>query len=275
MCKEVNGYICNIETWNGLTERMSIQEGIDTKSAIKMEDEYRRAAIKTVAQADTGHVLYGVIQHDPDLDIITTVSWFKNTILDDEGLDELIYRFPWAEFRVIHVDGTKRVCRELLARERQKEIRPITLKAANAFVKEHHRHHDTVTGCRFSEGLYKVCDGKSTLIGVAICGRPVSRILDDGLTLEINRLCVEEQEENACSMLYGACCRVAKAMGYKKVITYILESESGVSLKASNFMLDDSCCGGTRWTGKRSTEHIENKRRPPAERKQRWVKYLA
>lgn len=188
MCKEADGYICNIETWNGLTERMSIREGIDTKSAIEMVCEYRRAAIKTVAQADTGHVLYGVIQHDPDLDIITTVSRFKNTILDDDELYELTCRFPWAEFCVIHVDGTKRACRELLAKEWQKEIRPITLKDANAFVKENHRHHDTVTGCRFSEGLYKVCDGKSTLIGVAICGQPVSRILDDGLTLEINRL---------------------------------------------------------------------------------------
>ena len=274
MNKGSSGYICNVETWNGLTEQLSYQEGIDTKAALDMENKYRRVAIKTVIQTDTGHVLYGVIKHNPELDIITTVSWFTNAVLDDNELNDLIYRFPWAEFRVIHVDGVKNICHKLLARERNREIRPITLKEANAFVKEHHRHHDTVTGCKFSEELYQICDKETTLIGVAICGRPVSRILDDGLTLEINRLCVEEKEKNACSMLYGACCRIAKAMGYKKVITYILESESGVSLKASNFTLEDSCCGGAQWTGRRTAEHLSNKKRPPAEQKQRWVRYL-
>lgn len=88
------------------------------------------------------------------------------------------------------------------------------------------------------------------MIGCAICGRPVSRHLDDGLTCEINRLCTDGTY-NACSMLYGACCRVAKAMGYKLIITYILESENGASLKASNFNCD-GVAGGTHWTGARN-----------------------
>ena len=125
------------------------------------------------------------------------------------------------------------------------QIRPITLRAANAFVNEHHRHHNGTAGCKFAIGLFD----SETFCGVAICGKPVSRHLDDGVTLEINRVCTTG-EKNACSMLYGACCRVAKAMGYKKVITYTLESEPGASLKASNF---SSCgrAGGLHWTGTR------------------------
>jgi hypothetical protein len=70
-------------------------------------------------------------------------------------------------------------------------------------------------------------------------------------------------------MLYGACCRVAQAMGYRKVITYILESESGTTLKASNFTLEDGCCGGVNWTGERKrTKNIV------PEMKQRWVRQL-
>ena len=95
---------------------------------------------------------------------------------------------------------------------------PITLRQANAFVQAYHRHHKPSVGHKFSIG---VSDGEK-LVGVAICGRPVSRRLDDGLTLEVNRVCTDGTK-NACSMLYGASCRAAKAMGYRRVITYILE----------------------------------------------------
>ena len=84
---------------------------------------------------------------------------------------------------------------------------------------------------------------------VAICGRPISRYLDNGTTLEITRVCTNG-ERNACSMLYGACVRAAKALGYKKVITYTLLSENGASLKAANF-INDGVAGGEIWTGKR------------------------
>ncbi len=126
------------------------------------------------------------------------------------------------------------------------EIRPITLKQANEFVNDNHRHHGGTAGCKFAIGIFQ----GQEMRGCAICGRPVSRYLDDGLTLEINRVCTLG-DMNACSMLYGASCRVAKAMGYKRVITYTLESENGASLKASNFQMIGRA-GGLHWTGERN-----------------------
>ena len=158
-------------------------------------------------------------------------------------------------------------------------IVPITYKTASEFVNENHRHHSASQGCKFCLGL---TNDKDELIGVAICGRPVARKLDDGFTLEINRLCTLGQK-NACSMLYGACSRVAKDMGYKKIITYILESENGASLKTSNFILEEEKCGGINWTSNRKQKEIKQitlfgeeiiKKQPPEEMKKRYVKYL-
>ncbi|MCD8390974.1 MAG: hypothetical protein LUD03_03945 [Firmicutes bacterium] len=143
------------------------------------------------------------------------------------------------------------------------EIRPITLKAANEFIAQYHRHHNPTVGCKFAIS----CWDDDRLVGVAVCGRPVSRHLDDGLTCEVNRLCTDGTR-NACSMLYGACCRVAKAMGYRKIITYILQSENGASLKASNFVCD-GIAGGTHWTGERDRGQAI-----PHEMKTRWSKAL-
>lgn len=92
------------------------------------------------------------------------------------------------------------------------EIVPMTLKEANAFVEQNHRHHGKVTGHKFSIGL---SDGEK-IVGVAIVGRPVARHLDDGWTLEVNRLCTDGTR-NACSMLYAAAWRAARAMGYKRI----------------------------------------------------------
>lgn len=102
------------------------------------------------------------------------------------------------------------------------DICPITLKEANAFVEQYHRHHKPVVGHKFYIG----CTDGEKIVGVAIVGRPVSRYLDDGWTLEVNRLCTDGTR-NACSMLYAAAWRAAKAMGYKRVVTYILDSENG------------------------------------------------
>ena len=107
---------------------------------------------------------------------------------------------------------------------------PITFKKANEFVKQHHRHHKPVVGHKFSVA----CQNDGVLCGVAIAGRPVSRHLDNGFTIEVNRLCTDGTK-NACSMLYSAVWRIAKPMGYKKAITYILESESGTSLRAAGW----------------------------------------
>lgn len=139
------------------------------------------------------------------------------------------------------------------------EIVPVTFKQASEFINIFHRHHNATVGCKFCIGL----KNDDVLVGVAVCGRPVSRYLDDGYTCEINRLCTDGTR-NACSMLYGACCRVAKNMGYKKIITYILESENGASLKASNFICKGKA-GGTHWTGKR-----DKNQNIPHEMKTRW-----
>jgi len=121
----------------------------------------------------------------------------------------------------------------------------VSLADANAFVASKHRHHKPVRGHKFSIGC--VADG--ALAGVAIVGRPVSRYLDDGLTLEVTRLCTDGTK-NACSFLYGAAWRAAKALGYKKIITYTLATETGASLKAAGWICE-GMAGGLRWTGKR------------------------
>lgn len=143
-------------------------------------------------------------------------------------------------------------------------IKPITLKNANAYVAKNHRHHKATVGGKFAIACYK----GDQIVGVALCGRPVSRYLDNNEILEINRVCTDGTK-NACSKLYGACCRIARDMGYKKVITYILESENGTSLLASNFTLEKEKAGGTHWTGERW-----HQQELPFEYKKLYVKYL-
>lgn len=143
------------------------------------------------------------------------------------------------------------------------ELTPITLRQANDFVQKYHRHHKPSRGHKFSIGV----TDNERLVGVCICGRPVSRHLDDGKTLEVNRLCTDGTR-NACSMLYSAAYRASVAMGYEKVITYILESESGTSLKASGYRCEGKA-GGLEWNG-RSKPKTEGQY--PHEMKTRWVK---
>lgn len=120
------------------------------------------------------------------------------------------------------------------------EIVPITQKEANAFVAKHHRHHKPVVGSVFQVAVTK----GDEVVGVAIVGRPVSRMLDDGWTLEVNRLCTTG-EKNACSMLYAASWRAAKALGYKRLITYILNTEPGTSLVAAGWKCLGEAGGGS------------------------------
>lgn len=108
------------------------------------------------------------------------------------------------------------------------KIVPITLKTAQEFVKKHHRHNKPPVGHKFSVGLET---DWGLLIGVACAGRPVARLFDNGLTLEVNRTCTLG-DKNANSMLYGAVWRAAKAMGYRRCITYTQHDESGASLRA-------------------------------------------
>ena len=113
------------------------------------------------------------------------------------------------------------------------ELRPITQKDAFAFVAAHHRHHKPPVGTLWQHG---VCDDEGVLRGVALVGRPVARKLDDGFTCEVTRLCTDGAE-NACSMLYAAAWRVAQSKGYRRILTYVLESETGASLRASGWAL--------------------------------------
>lgn len=101
------------------------------------------------------------------------------------------------------------------------ELRPITRDDANAFVREKHRHHGPPVGDLWRHAVH---DDNGCLVGVAIVGRPVARPLDDGLTVEVTRLCTDG-EPNACSMLYAAARRTADAKGYRRGLTYILKSE--------------------------------------------------
>lgn len=115
--------------------------------------------------------------------------------------------------------------------EKLLELQPITLEEAKIFVNKYHRHNIAPVGHKFSIGLN---DGEN-VIGVAIVGRPIARHNDDGLTLEVLRVCVLEGYKDANSKLYAAAWRVTKNLGYKRLITYTLKSEPGTSLKAAGW----------------------------------------
>lgn len=112
-------------------------------------------------------------------------------------------------------------------------IVPLTWRQACAFNDKVHRHHKAPRGCKWAIG---VMDETKKLRGVALCGRPVARHLDDGMTIEINRTATDGCQ-NANSALYGACWRIASAMGYRRIVTYTRIGETGVSLRAANFEL--------------------------------------
>ena len=139
---------------------------------------------------------------------------------------------------------------------------PITLDEANAFVAEHHRHHKhPVPGCKFSIALAV----NDKVIAVAIVGRPVARMIDDGWTLEINRLCTDGTA-NSSSCLLAACRRAAFALGYKRLVTYTLPTESGRSLIADNWK-----CLGEAGGGMWSRESRPRVDKAPMQGKLKWM----
>lgn len=123
-------------------------------------------------------------------------------------------------------------------------LAPITLREARAFVGRVHRHHKAPAG-----GLFAIAavDGDSVR-AVAIVGRPIARMLDDGWTAEVIRL-ASDGARNACSMLYSACWRAARAMGYRKLVTYTLAEEGGASLRAAGWRCIGEAGGGS-WSRK-------------------------
>lgn len=137
---------------------------------------------------------------------------------------------------------------------------PLTFSQAKAYIAAHHRHHKPPVGWKFGIGAMK--DGE--LVGVAVVSRPIARMSDDGLTAEVTRLCTNGAK-NVCSFLYAAVRRAALAMGYVRIITYILESEPGTSLKAAGWKFV-RLAGGGSWS--RPSRKREDK--APLERKQLW-----
>lgn len=150
---------------------------------------------------------------------------------------------------------------------------PITLAQARRFIGEHHRHNIPPRGWKFGVGLEDDC---GLLIGVAVASRPVARMLDDGTTLEVTRTCTLGNR-NANSMLYGALGRAAKALGYQRIITYTLPSESGISLRAAGFSCEETVNPGSSWSRPSRPEYqtdiFGEERRPPGE-KLRWARTL-
>lgn len=110
-------------------------------------------------------------------------------------------------------------------------IVPVRFEDACGFVAMWHRHHKPPVGHKFSLG---VADEQDRLVGVAMVGRPVARHLDDGLTLEVNRTATDGTA-NANSALYGAAWRAAKALGYRRLITYTQAGETGASLRGAGW----------------------------------------
>lgn len=139
-------------------------------------------------------------------------------------------------------------------------IVPCDLDEANAFVTAHHRHHPAVVGHKFS----LACVEGERVCGVAVVSRPVSRMLDDGLTLEVTRLATDGTA-NACSALYGAARRATFALGYKRLVTYTLASEAGSSLRGAGWRLIGEAGGGS-WDRKRRPRFDKS----PTEGKLRW-----
>ena len=112
---------------------------------------------------------------------------------------------------------------------------PITLREANEFVLNFHRHSKPTQGGLFAIGVTNNIDG---LLGVAIVGKPIARMLDNGYTAEVRRTCTKEHVQKGCnSFLYAACWRAWRAMGGLKLITYTLTSESGASLRGAGWRI--------------------------------------
>lgn len=142
---------------------------------------------------------------------------------------------------------------------------PIELKTANEFVANLHRHHPPVYRDKFR--LACIADD-GHMCGVIQAARPVSRHIDNGKTIEVVRCCTDG-EYNACSFLYSRMARIAKEMGYEKIITYILDSETGTSLKAAGWHKEADTYGHN-WNCPSRPRNTQ----APACNKQRWSKAI-
>ena len=138
----------------------------------------------------------------------------------------------------------------------------MTLTDACAFVDQHHRHHPAPQGGLWAVGVAVGDD----VVGVAIVAKPVARCLADEWTAEVRRVAVLDGHPNACSKLYGACWRAARALGYRRLLTYTLASEPGVSLRAAGWRIVGEVKGRS-WNCK-ARPRVD---RMPLQDKLRWV----
>lgn len=122
------------------------------------------------------------------------------------------------------------------------KVVPCTIEQANTYVARLHRHHGTIPIARLA---FAVADESNIVRGVALVGRPCNTHLDDGWTLEVRRVCTDGCP-NACSFLYNAAWKAARAIGYRRVVTYTLPAEGGASLRAVGWK-EIKNCGGSPW----------------------------
>jgi len=124
---------------------------------------------------------------------------------------------------------------------------PVKLSEAIEFVSNFHRHNKPPAGGLFAVG----CSDGAQLVGVAIVSRPVARHFDNGITAEVTRCCVvESAPKGSCSFLYARCWQAAKALGWRRLITYTLQTESGSSMRGAGWRLVAELQGSTGkgWT---------------------------
>lgn len=142
------------------------------------------------------------------------------------------------------------------------DLCPVTLREARFFVGANHRHHRAPQGGLFAVAVVDA----GAIVGVAIIGKPVARMLVDGYTAEVTRLCVrDEAPKNACSMLYGAAWRACRALGYQRLVTYTLPEEGGASLRGAGWKLIGEAGGGS-WS-RRERPRVDTH---PTQGKFRW-----
>ena len=152
------------------------------------------------------------------------------------------------------------------------KLRPVSIKEACKIVGLLHRHNKAPQGGLFAVGV----EAEDRLVGVAIIGRPIARALDDGWTCEVLRVATTGAH-NACSILYGAASRAAKALGYRRIYTYTLAEEPGTSLKASGWVRNAEIPAQPTWSRPSRPRYQKdlfgNDERPPGQ-KIRWIKHL-
>ncbi|WP_128003075.1 MULTISPECIES: XF1762 family protein [Piscinibacter] len=147
------------------------------------------------------------------------------------------------------------------------EVVPVGLREANEVVERLHRRLGQVQGHKFALGLRREED--QDLVGVAVCARPVARHLDDGLTAEVRRVAVDPAVTNGCTKLLGAIAKSASAMGYRRLVTYTSEDETGASLYAAGWDPVGKSAGGHWGSAARPRRRGEDEGRKVV-----WVKVL-